>query len=67
MAYVFLYSQTQTISEKSHFRGPFNMVTRPNTFEIRTTPTLPYLLFRVIVFQLEKVCLSDTQNIRTVC
>ena len=44
-----------------------DMVNDPNTVEICTTATLSYLLITVEATKLEKVSLSDMQNLRTVC
>ena len=44
-----------------------NMETRRNTAEIWMTEPLPYLLIPLKEIQVEKVSLSDMQNLRTVC
>ena len=38
-----------------------------NIVEICTTPPLSYLLTTVKVIDLEEVCLSDMENVRTAC
>ena len=43
-----------------------NMVSGPNTVEIWTTPTLPYLLITVNATKLEKASLSDKEIFKTV-
>ena len=43
-----------------------NIVSRPQTFEIRTTPPLPYLLITLQDIELEKISLSNMQSLRNV-
>ena len=43
-----------------------NMVSGPNTVEIWTAPTLPYLLITVNATKLEKASLSDKEIFKTV-
>ena len=44
-----------------------NVVIWPNTVETWTRPPLPYLLITVKAIELEKVFLSEMQNLTTVC
>ena len=38
-----------------------------STVQSKTTAPLPYLLIPLTVIQIDKVSLSDMQNLRTVC
>ena len=39
----------------------------PNTVEIWTTATVPHLLINMKEVELEKLSVSDMQNLKTVC
>ena len=44
-----------------------NMVRQPNTVEISNAPPLPYFFFTVKAIELEKISLSNMQNLEYVC
>ena len=57
------------MTKNSRFTEPFDKQHRQdlNTFEIITTPPLPYLLITVKEIQLKDIFLSDMQSLSNVC
>ena len=60
----------RSMPQKSCFIGPFKKQHSKrvkNTVEIRTIVPLQYLMIKVRAIELQKVSLSNMQNLKTVC